>query len=237
MNNIKTNSLNEGENEDKYQQFKFIDNKIKQLPIAKEIVWSSSLTIENIETYLTLSLGVINNIWKDFFRDSLHENFIPTKLEFIDDNFKWKNEYIVYHNWTIIVSKKEFITLSKTDIWVTAILAHEMWHHIARLQQHHLPKEKEEKFADFISWFTVKQLKTLWYLDELDYNNAKNAFYNFWIESEFLSIINWEINIHWNWDKREWSFIEWFNSSNQNVENKINPLKQINDEINKIMGW
>lgn len=162
--------------------------------------WISSLTSLNYEIAIKIRFTLILTM----IDDSYQHDFKKPNL-----NLSWDSvEYISSTN-TLSTCFDQLLCL-RSDIWITLALAHELGHAISFQQKLFTSAREEEKVADTIAGFILKNLQREWYLGTSDLQNAFKEFLYLWDLEEYVSSTHWEINTHWTGEERKWSIEKWY---------------------------
>jgi len=166
----------------------------------------------NLKSFVNDIVDILNKIWNN--DDKLNLNYENIRVTFfnweididwkkIDYNMFYIKKSIYINNYSFI----NFINLSVDSLWVILWLAHEIWHHISRINKKWFSVFEEEQFSDFIAWLTLKKLIEFWYLDN-NINTSKyiEIFWKIWEHCERNFIETLIPLVHWNGKYRKEAF-------------------------------
>ncbi len=226
---------------------KFLEN-IKKLPKkTKRELKRLSINPERLEIFMTLAHGVICNIWENIFNQELWIDFSKPDLVLFDwsieiewDIFSWEAAYHKKSNKVLINTSLILWLINhdiiNSDIWFTLILAHEIWHSIQKQLGLSISQTKSESehHADFIAWYSLKEMEKLWLLDEQDLKDSLHSFGRLWDICEIWKHPILNPNIWWDSKTRKWNLFKWYLADNTQLKKSLVPqIKKLIDKYKK----
>lgn len=194
-----------------------------------------SFFIEQIDVIWLIWKEILKNVWKDFNIPKII--FFENSIQLGKEDFNWEICYDPNNN-TIVIKKSSISFFQNSKLWALWAIAHEVWHSIqVQLNIYNsLTKDLAENYADLIIWYTFKIMVEKWLIEEQDVHEVCFIMADLWDDCEFISLMEWEKNIHWDWNERMWNVYKWYSSEEADIINTFDIQQIAKNKIEPILN-